>query len=61
MGDGSQRKSLYCWVGIHKWVTRTNADARWQECGHCGKFSGKVVTANRFPPGGSGDSGSGGF
>ena len=50
MGQGNQGKSLYCWIGIHKWVTRTNAGARWQECGRCGKYSGKVVTANRFPP-----------
>lgn len=48
-------KSLLCRLGLHKWLTRVNADARWQECGRCGKFSKKVVTATRFPPGGIGD------
>jgi hypothetical protein len=43
MGQGEQGKSLRCWIGIHTWVTRVNAGARWQECGHCGKYSGKVL------------------
>jgi len=59
MGQGNQGKSLHCRLGIHKWVTRVNAGARWQECGRCGKYSGKVVQANRFPPGGMGDGGGG--
>lgn len=59
MGHDDQVKPLRCWIGMHAWVTRTNAGSRWQECGHCGKYSGRVVTANRFPPGGMGD-GSGG-
>ncbi len=60
MGQGDQGKSLRCWMGIHAWVTRVNAGARWQECGRCGKFSGKVVMGNRFLPSGMGDDGGGG-
>jgi hypothetical protein len=50
MGQDEQGKSLRCWIGIHAWVTRVNAGARWQECGRCGKHSGKVRMANRFLP-----------
>lgn len=60
MGQCEQGKSLRCRFGIHTWVTRVNADARWQECGRCGKYSYKVVMANRFPPSGAGDDGGGG-
>jgi hypothetical protein len=61
MGQSTQGKSLRCWIGSHTWVTRVNAGARWQECGRCGKYSGKVVVANRFPPSGTGDGGGGGI
>ena len=57
MDPGDQGRSLSCWIGIHTWVTRTNAGARWQECGRCGKYSRKVVTVDRFPPAGTGDGG----
>ncbi len=57
MGQVDQEKSLRCWIGMHTWVTRVNADARWQECGRCGKYSVKVVVSNRFPPGGTGEDG----
>jgi hypothetical protein len=60
MGQGEQGKSLRCWIGIHTWVTRVNAGARWQECGHSGKCSGKVLMANRFPPSGTGEDAGGG-
>ena len=30
------------------------------ECGHCGKYSGKVLMANRFPPSGTGEDAGGG-
>lgn len=60
MGQGDHDKPLRCWVGVHSWVTRVNAGARWQECGRCGKYSRKVVTNNRFPPAGMGDGGAGG-
>jgi hypothetical protein len=60
MGQGGQRKPLRCWIGIHGWVTRVNAGARWQECGRCGKYSGKAVMANRFPPSGTGEDAGGG-
>ncbi len=59
MGQSRLAKSIRCWMGMHPWVTRVNADARWQECGRCGKYSGRVVVASRFPPAGTGD-GSGG-
>lgn len=59
MGQDDQRKPLRCRFGLHIWVTRKNVDARWQECGRCGKYSGKVVVASRFPPGGTGDGGGG--
>lgn len=59
MRVGDDNKGLRCWLGMHTWVTRVNAGARWQECGRCGRYSGKVAVANRFPPGGMGD-GSGG-
>ena len=55
MVESGQGKSLYCWIGIHTWVTRTNANARWEECKRCGKYSHRVAGANRFPPGGFGD------
>jgi hypothetical protein len=45
---------------IHRCVTRVNAGARWQECGRCGKYSPKVVMANRFPPLGTGEHAGGG-
>jgi len=61
MEQGEQRKTLRCWVGAHRWVTRTNAGARWQECGRCGRYSKKVRVAHRFPPGGTGISAGGGF
>ena len=60
MDQVGQGKSIRCWIGSHTWVTRVNADARWQECGRCGKYSRKVVMANRFPPSGTGDGGGGG-
>ena len=60
MGQGEQGKSLRCWIGIHTWATRVNAGARWQECGRCGKYSGKVLMANRFPPSGTGEDAGGG-
>jgi hypothetical protein len=60
MGQGEQGKSLRCWIGIHTWVTRVNAGARWEECGRCGKYIHKVVMANRFPPSGMGEDGGGG-
>jgi hypothetical protein len=60
MGQGEQGKSLRCWIGLHKWVTRVNASARWQECGRCGRYSHKVVMANRFPPSGTGEDAGGG-
>jgi hypothetical protein len=41
-------------------VTRVNAGARWQECGRCGKYSGKVLMANRCPPSGTGEDAAGG-
>ena len=59
MGQSEQGKSLRCRFGIHTWVTRVNADARWQECGRCGKYY-KVLVANRVPPSGTGEDGSGG-
>ncbi len=59
MRVGGSEKGLRCWIGMHVWVTRVNAGARWQECGRCGRYSRKVVVASRFPPGGTGD-GSGG-
>lgn len=49
-------KPLRCWIGSHTWVTRTEAGARWQECGRCGKYSPRVALANRFPPSGTGES-----
>ena len=52
-------KSLGCWLSRHTWVTRVNADARWQECERCGKYSRKVAMANRFPRSGTGDGGGG--
>jgi hypothetical protein len=61
MGQSERGKSLRCRLGIHTWVTRVNADARWQECGRCGKVSPRVVMANRFPPSGMGEDGGGGF
>lgn len=60
MDQGTQSKTLRCRIGSHTWVTRANAGARWQERGRCGKYSNKVVAANRFPPGGFGDAGGGG-
>lgn len=57
MVQSSRRKSLHCRIGIHRWVTCVNANARWQECGRCGKYSKRIVQANRFPPGGSGEYG----
>ncbi len=60
MGQGGQERSLRCWIGIHSWVTKVNANARWHECRRCGKYSGNAVASNRFPPGGMGD-GAGGF
>lgn len=59
MGRSTQGKSLCCRLGIHTWVTPTSADARWRECGRCGTYRASVVSANRFPPGGSGDGGLG--
>lgn len=55
MGQDEQRKSLRCRLGSHRWVTRVNAGARWQECGSCGKYTNRVPGANRFPPSGTGD------
>ena len=59
MGQGEQGRSLRCRFGIHTWVTRVNAGARWQECGRCGKYRRHVVMGNRFPPSGTGDGGTG--
>ena len=59
MGQTGQGKTLGCWLGIHAWVTRVDADARWQECRRCAKYKHGVVLNNRFPPAGLGD-GSGG-
>jgi len=58
MGRRSQGRSLHCWIGRHEWVTRVNAGARWRECGRCGKYLKTGVTANRFPSGGTGETGS---
>lgn len=54
MEQDSQTRPVRCRIGLHTWVTRVNAGARWQECGRCGKYSRKVVVSNRFPPGGTG-------
>lgn len=59
MEQDEKRKTLRCWVGAHRWVTRTNAGARWQECARCGRYSNKVTVAPRFPPGGTGASAGG--
>lgn len=53
------KRPLRCQIGMHTWTTRVNANARWQECARCGKYSGKVVVNSRFPPGGTGDGGGG--
>lgn len=50
MRQSQQGRSLRCRFGIHTWVTRVNAGARWHECGRCGKCSYKVVMTNRVPP-----------
>jgi hypothetical protein len=60
MDQGDRRKSLRCRLGFHAFVTRVNADARWQECGRCGKYSRRTVMSNRFSPAGTGDDGGGG-
>lgn len=60
MGQAEHGKSLRCRIGVHAWVTRVNADARWQECGRCGKYIHRVVMANRFPPSGTGEDASAG-
>lgn len=49
MGQGDRRKSLYCWVGVHKWAKSTNAGARWQGCERFSKYAHKVVTAKPTP------------
>lgn len=59
MGQSGQGKTLGCWLSVHAWVTRVDADARWRECQRCGKYKTAVVMGNRFPAAGMGD-GSGG-
>ncbi len=51
--DAGEQKSLYCRIGLHTWVTGVNADARWQECGRCGKCRVRFV-ATRYSPAGTG-------
>lgn len=60
MGQTEQGKTLGCWLSLHAWVTRVNADARWQECRRCGKYKTGVAMSNRFSPGGTGDDAGGG-
>lgn len=52
--------TLACRLTLHHWVTRVEGDARWQECGRCGKYRRVVAAQNRYPPGGTGG-GSGGM
>jgi len=60
MAHTKPAKRLRCRLGIHKPVLRSDADARWYECEHCEKFCPNVTSANRYPPGGTGDDGGGG-
>ncbi len=50
MRQSQQGRSLRCRFGIHTWVTRVNAGARWHECGRCGKYSYKVVMTTASLP-----------
>ena len=49
MGQSEQGLSLRCRFGIHTWVTRVNAGARWQECGRCGKVQPQSGHGQPFP------------
>lgn len=60
MEPDDHKRALRCRIGVHVWATRVNAGARWQECARCGKYSGKVVVSNRFPPAGTGEGAGGG-
>ena len=60
MDQRERGRSLRCRIGIHAWVTRVNAGARWQECGRCGKYIHRVAMANRIPPSGTGEDASAG-
>jgi ferredoxin-like protein FixX len=52
-------KRLRCTIGLHRWTTRANGNVSYEECVHCGKYRKQGAMANRFPPGGMGDSGGG--
>lgn len=35
-----QRKTLFCYLGLHNWIPMSRDGARYLACRHCGHFGG---------------------